>query len=123
VSEHDDRLESRLPTEGVYWTALAKRIDARAAPTLERRRERISRRAIWWTRTELSPALACGAVVCAAAAWWFVPSQAVAADAGIVARALQPAHPLAEQFLGAATAPDLAALVSSGATATPTESE
>jgi hypothetical protein len=105
--------ESRLPHGGDYWSELASGIDDRAAPLLERRR-RSGGLSIWWARAEWSPALACCAAICAISVWWFVPQGGAVPEASIVARALQPADPLAEQLLVAASAPDLAALVSRG---------
>ena len=117
MSRHEDGFESRLPDDGKYWASLAERIDARAAPLLARRRPAALEPPVWWARAELSPALALGAVLCAVGAWWFVPSDATAADSTeIVARALHPADPLADRLLATASAPDLAALITNGAT-------
>lgn len=113
----DQELDSRLPREGAYWTTLAEQIDDRANPLLERRRRRGTGLSVWWARSDLSPALACAAVACAVAAWWLVPARPVVTEPTVVARALYPADPLAGRLLTAPSAPDLATLVSSGATA------
>ncbi|MDX1394452.1 MAG: hypothetical protein R3195_08675 [Gemmatimonadota bacterium] len=119
MSERKEGRISRLPADPAYWDGLADRVVTRSEPALARRRARAGARPVWWARPEWSPALAFGAALFAVAAWWLVPDRGPAASAvpPSVAAALQPGDPLAARMLEP-SAPDLAALMSSGVAST-----